>query len=87
MDNISNASYITLESLALQKAELLKQLRDQKELMTDTARSLFAPPEPATNKSMSLMRAFNTGMAVFDGVKLGLKVIKQFRRMFGSRKK
>lgn len=44
--------------------------------MTDLTRDILAPIAPTTNKANAIMRAFNTGMAVFDGVRLGLKVMK-----------
>lgn len=32
-----------------------------------------------------MMRAFNTGMAVFDGIVLGVKVMKKFRKYLEER--
>lgn len=37
---------------------------------------------PAANKADSLMRSFNTGMAIFDGVVLGIKIMKKMRTYF-----
>ncbi len=51
--------------------------------MTATTREIFAPLAPATNKADALMRSFNTGMAVFDGVMLGgQKVMRKVRTYF-----
>lgn len=86
MDNMPLPIPSTLESIALQKAELLKQIRLQKEIMTEITQEIFAPLAPATNKTSSMMRAFNTGMAVFDGVMLGIKVMKKFKSLFGRRR-
>ena len=58
----------------------------QKEIMTDTARELFAPLAPAADKGNAIMRAFNTGMAVFDGLMLGVKMMRKVRSMFGARR-
>ncbi|WP_294585658.1 hypothetical protein [uncultured Bacteroides sp.] len=85
MTNTSHTFPITLESIALQKAELLEQIHDQKDVMNELARDIFAPLAPATDKASSMMRAFNTGMAVFDGVMLGLKLMRKFRNLFGKR--
>ena len=46
MNNMPDTSSMTLESIALQKKELRKKLHVQKEIMTDTARELFAPASP-----------------------------------------
>ena len=50
--------------------------------MNDTARNLFAPIAPAANKGTAIMRAFNTGIAVFDGAMLGIKLMKKVRKIF-----
>lgn len=71
---------LTLESIAQQKKELRQAILQQKEVMTELTRSLVAPLAPATSKTDAIMRAFNTGMAVFDGAMMGLKLMKRFRR-------
>lgn len=86
MNNTPDTTSITLESIAQRKTEVRKKLHLQKQIMTDTARDLFAPLAPAADKGNAIMRAFNTGMAVFDGVMLGLKMMKRVRRMFSSKK-
>ena len=59
----------------------------EKKIMTGayTKKIFFAPLEPATNKANAMMRAFNTGMAVFDGIVLGVKVMKKFRKYLEER--
>lgn len=86
MNNMPETSPMTLESIALQKKELREQLHAQKEIMTDRAKELFAPLAPAADKGSAVMRAFNTGMAVFDGLMLGVKLMRRFRRMFSARR-
>lgn len=71
---------LTLESIAQQKKELRQAILQQKEVMTELTRSLIAPLAPATSKTGAIMRAFNTGMAVFDGAMMGLKLMKRLRR-------
>jgi len=83
MDNTTNTTPVTLESIAQKKAMLLQEIRLQKEIMTGLTQEIFAPLEPATNKANAMMRAFNTGMAVFDGIVLGVKVMKKFRKISG----
>lgn len=76
---------VTLESIAEQKAALLQQIRRQKQTMTHLTRELLAPIGPAAARGNSMMRAFNTGMAVFDGVMLGLKMMRKFKKFFWRR--
>lgn len=82
MNDTSNIDHITLENLQKQKAEAREELRAQKKIMTDTAKDLFAPLAPAADRGTAIMRAFNTGMAVFDGVMLGMKLMKKIRNSF-----
>lgn len=73
---------ITLETIAQQKAKLRQQIQQRKDTMTILAKEIVAPVAPATGKAGLMMRAFNTGMAAFDGVMLGLKIIKRMRKLF-----
>lgn len=82
MNDTSKTDKVTLESLQQKKAEALKELRTQKQIMADTAKNLFAPIAPAADKGTAIMRAFNTGMAVFDGVMLGMKLMRKIKKSF-----
>ena len=73
---------ITLEEITQLKKKLLNEIHAQKRAMTATTREIFAPLAPATNKADSLMRSFNTGMAIFDGVVMGIKIMKKIRAYF-----
>ena len=64
------------------KKKLLNEIHAQKKAMTATTREIFAPLAPATNKADALMRSFNTGMAVFDGVVMGIKIMRKIRAYF-----
>ena len=79
MNDTVQTEILTLEDLQRQKAEALEELRAQKQVMND---NLFAPIAPAANKGTAIMRAFNTGMAVFDGAMLGIKLMKKVRKIF-----
>ena len=86
MNDAVQTEILTLEDLQQQKAEALEELRAQQQIMADTARNLFAPIAPAADKGTAIMRAFNTGMAVFDGVMLGVKLMRKVRKIFRRRK-
>lgn len=72
----------TLEDIALRKAQLKADIDKQQAVLVNTTRRLFAPVEEATGFAQSLLGKLNTGMAIFDGVMLGMKLIKRFRRLF-----
>ncbi|MCY6331981.1 hypothetical protein OXV64_14230 [Bacteroides fragilis] len=76
---------MTLEDIAQRKQEILQDIRNQKQAMADTTRRIFAPLAPAASGGSSLMRSFNTGMAIFDGVMLGMKMIRKVRGLFRKR--
>ena len=82
MNDTVQTEILALEDLQQQKAEALEELRAQQQIMADTARNLFAPIAPAADKGTAIMRAFNTGMAVFDGVMLGVKLMRKVRKIF-----
>ena len=82
MNDTVQTEILTLEDLQQQKAEALEELRAQQQIMADTARNLFAPIAPAADKGTAIVRAFNTGMAVFDGVMLGVKLMRKVRKIF-----
>ena len=86
MNNATPTPPVTLESIARQKAELLQKIQLQKRTMAGLAQEIFAPLKPAATQTNSLVRSFNTGMAVFDGIVLGIKVIRKFKRLFGRRR-
>ncbi|WP_294629323.1 hypothetical protein [uncultured Bacteroides sp.] len=74
----------TLEEITERKKQLQSEIQDRKKAMTDTAREIFAPVAPAANKADSIMRSFNTGMAIFDGAMMGIKIMRKVRRYFRS---
>lgn len=73
---------ITLEDIAQRKQETLAKIKEQKEIMAEITHEIFAPLAPAASGASALMRSFNTGMAIFDGVMLGMKVMRKVRAMF-----
>ena len=77
-----HASGQSKEYIARLKTEKLEEIRGQKKAMTRTAQRIFAPLAPATSQTDAIMRSFNTGMAIFDGVVMGVKIMKKIRRFF-----
>ena len=85
MNNRPTHTPLTLEDIARPKAELLQQIRQRQQAMRELGKQLTVPLEPAANKAGAIARAFHTGMAVFDGIKLGLKLMRSFRKTFRKR--
>ena len=77
---------LTLENIAQRKKKLQGEIQVQKKAMTATVHNIFSPLPPANNKTNAIMRSFNTGMAVFDGVMLGIKLMRKIRKYFRNMK-
>ena len=72
---------ITLEMICQQKAENLSEIRASKQRMTEQARDLFKPTE-SMKSANALMNNFSSGVAIFNGVMTGFKIIKRIRNIF-----
>ena len=75
----------TLEQLLQQKAALRQEIQTQKATLARMGYELTAPFTPAVQKGNSVLRAFNRGMAVVDGVMLGLKMMRKVKNLFGRK--
>lgn len=72
-----------LEDIIRRKDEVLNDIHAQHDKITEAARNVAEPFMIFSNpKSNSLIKKFSTGIAVFDGVLLGIKIIRKFRRFF-----
>lgn len=80
--NPKNDLPITLDEIRALKEKALQDVRQQKKVVNATTRKLFAPLAPAANKGNAIMRAFHTSMAAFDGVMIGIRLIKKFQKAF-----
>lgn len=78
---------MTLEELLQRKAEVIKELDVQKKAMTSTAHQIIAPVTPAASHAHSLTHSFNRGMAIFEGLVVGVKTINKIRNFFGGGKR
>ena len=75
---------ITLDMICQQKAEKLAEIRASKQRIANNAREIFNPSE-TINSANSLMSNFNSGMAIFNGIMTGFKIIKRIREFFRKR--
>lgn len=73
----------TLEDISQRKQEVLQDIRIQHEIIAETTQEIFAPLFPSSSQGhSSLIKKFNTGMAIFDGVMVGIKIFKSIRKTF-----
>ena len=77
---------ITLKVIAQRKAEKLEEVRQSKEKMVHTIHELFSPVEQKGGVN-GIMQHINTGIAVYDGVRTGIKIMQRIRSYFYKKKK
>lgn len=71
----------TLDMICQQKAALLAEIRQSKQRITNQSHELFYPGETINGANM-LMNNFNSGIAIFNGIMTGFKIIKRIRSLF-----
>ena len=72
---------ITLDMICQQKADKLAEIRASKQRIADQARELFHPSEVIGGAKL-LSNNFSSGIAIFNGVMTGFKIIKRIRKFF-----
>lgn len=82
----TKTSAITLEVIAQLKAEKLKEVQLAKENIVNNIHELFAPVEQRGGVN-GIMQQVNTGIAVYDGIRTGIKIMQRIRSYFHKKKK
>ena len=75
---------ITLDKIYQQKAEKLAEIQASKQRIANQTRELFHPSE-TTNGTNALVNNFSSGIAIFNGIMTGFKIIKRIRNLFRSK--
>lgn len=74
---------ITLEDISKRKEEIRKEIEVQQSAIIGSIRNIFVPePSGSASSASSMMRSFNTGMAIFDGVMTGIKIMRKVKAFF-----
>lgn len=76
---------ITLESLTRMKTEKLEEVRASKKRINEQARELFTPLQPQKGTN-ALMQNISSGIAIFDGVMTGIRIMRKIQRFFSKKK-
>lgn len=78
----TNQKY-TLEDISQRKQEVLQDIHTQHQVIAGISQEIFAPFLPSSNQGhSSLIKKFYMGMAIFDGVMVGMKLFKSIRKIF-----
>lgn len=73
-----------LAALRQQRVDANARIRKSANRIRTTAHDLFAPPK-STDKVSRMMTLVDQGIAMYDGVMLGMKVMRSVRHLFGRR--
>lgn len=76
----------TLEQISQQKAAKLEEIRASRQRLNDTTRKIFRPAQEAVGGANTFMSNVHSGMAIFNGVITGFKIIRQLRALFYRRR-
>lgn len=76
-----------LLALRGEKEKLRKELRSSKKRMSDNMHELFAPVPATTNKVQGISRMVSNGIAIYEGLRIGLSFIRATRGLFGVRRR
>lgn len=83
---LNNKKY-TLDLIREEKRKVRKQIRKSSDRIKKTYRDMIAPPKKPATKMETFMNAFDQGMAIYDGVMMGMRIVRTIRSMFGSSRK
>lgn len=78
--------YYTLDTIRQQRLNKKQEVLQSKERMQHLAHQLFAPQE-SKNKFEGMMQHINMGIAAYDGVMTGVKILRRVRYFFGDKKR
>ncbi len=71
-----------LNDIRIRKAEIKHRMQETSVLMKQETTRLFAPRPQATTKIGSFMNLVDQGMAIYDGIMMGMRIARSFRRLF-----
>lgn len=70
-----------LAAIRAQKAEVSGRIRKTAAVIKTTTHELFTPPK-ANNNVERFINLVEQGIAVYDGVMLGMRIMRNVRRLF-----
>lgn len=76
-----------LLALRNEKEKLRKELRTSHKRMTNNMHELFAPAPATTNKVQGFSHMISNGLAIYEGLKIGLGFIRATRGLFGVKRR
>lgn len=86
MPNISS-QIDALKALHESKLQIKKELNASKDRLRSKVQNIIAPLPDAHKKTTRISRIVSNGLAIYEGIRLGVSVISAFRSLFGKRRR
>lgn len=74
----------TINGIIRRRLEKKEEIRQSKERMQHITQELFAPQKSKT-RIEGLMQHVNTGIAAYDGIMTGIKILHRIRKIFNRK--
>ena len=85
-NNIPQPPYYSVESIAQRRAEKKEEILRSKARIQNLTQELFAT-QKSKNQMDNMMQHINAGIAAYDGLMTGLKILRRVRGFFSRNKK
>ena len=85
-NNIPQPPYYSVESIAQRRAEKKEEILRSKARIQNLTQELFEP-QKSKNQMDNMMQHINAGIAAYDGLMTGLKILRRVRGFFSRNKK
>lgn len=76
-----------LAAIRLGKQQINKDLQASREKMADIIHEIASPMPRPRNKVQGIGQLVSNGMAIYEGLRIGLSIISAIRSLFGKRKR
>ena len=76
----------TVQQIVSLRMKKRQELQDTKNRIVDLTEDLFAPRH-SKNKMENMMQHVNAGIAAYDGLRTGLRVLRRIRSFFRRKKR
>ena len=76
-----------LKALHESKLQIRRELNDSKAKLKGKVQEFIAPASDAHKKTTSISRLVSSGIAIYEGIRLGVSVIFAFQSLFGRKRR
>lgn len=75
-----------LTLISRRKQLLSKEIEASRGRMSELMHEIVAPAPKARNKAQGISQLVSNGMAIYEGIRIGMSIISAFRTLFGKRR-